>query len=87
MSDFGQEAGAIPGNIGVVVSKFGGHPPEFYAERLVEKLIFISKDSPAPIRDQAIAYRQQMYNICLLYVKEAMKSAKAELVAFREFGD
>lgn len=62
------------GSVGVVTSSHGGHPPEFFAERIVSRLIHIGDEAPEPIRMQAHAYRDQMLAVVLDGIKRAIES-------------
>ena len=77
--------------LGVIEAKttsFGGHPPEFWAERLTEKIVSYSEDQEPHIREQAKAYKDAIYQVCLIYIKNAIKSYKATLIQdFVKSGD
>ena len=69
--------------LGIIEAKttsFGGHPPEFRAERLTEKIVGYSEDTEPHIREQARAYKDAIYQVCLIYIKNALKSYKASLI-------
>ena len=69
--------------LGIIEAKttsFGGHPPEFWAERLTEKIVSYSEDKEPHIREQARAYKDAIYQVCLIYIKNALKSYKASLI-------
>lgn len=69
--------------LGVIEAKttsFGGHPPEFWAARLTEKIVSYSEDKDPHIKEQARAYRDAIYQVCLIYIKNALKSYKASLI-------
>ena len=69
--------------LGVVETKtsnFGGHPPEFWAERLAEKIVGYSEDNEPHVLEQAKAYREQIKQVCLIYIENAIKSYKATLI-------
>ena len=68
------------GLIEAKTSNYGGHPPEFWAERLTEKIVSYSEDKEPHIREQARAYRNMIYKVCLIYIKNALKSYKATLI-------
>ena len=57
-----------------------GHPPEFWAERLTEKIVSTSDSEDPYIKEQARAYRDMIYKVCLIYIKNALKSYKATLI-------
>ena len=44
--------------IEIKTSNFGGHPPEFWAERLAEKIVGYSEDNETCLRTSK-AYREQ----------------------------
>ena len=72
----------MPG-LGLIEAKttnFGGHPPEFWAERLTEKIVSTSDSEDPYIKEQARAYRDMIYKVCLIYIKNALKSYKATLI-------
>lgn len=78
MSGFeGQQAGLLPGVVEVTTTKDGGHPVEFFAEGIVNKLIYISEDAPLPIRAQAHVYRDRMMAVVLDGLKRAITSDRA----------
>jgi len=68
------------GMVEVATTKFGGHPPEFWAEQLTDKIVGISDDNEEHVKAQARAYRDLIYQVCLIYIKNALKSYKATLI-------
>ena len=68
------------GMVEVATTKFGGHPPEFWAEQLTDKIVGISNDNEEHIKAQARAYKDLIYQVCLIYIKNALKSYKATLI-------
>lgn len=68
-----------PGAVGVFkvdvsTTSNGGHSPEFWAKRAVERIIDVSDTAPAPIRDQALAFREKVERVVLLYMQRAIES-------------
>jgi|SRR6056300_887644 hypothetical protein len=51
-----------------------GFTPEEVAETCADKIMAVSKDAPPAIRDQAIAYKNQMQGVIAHYMKEAIRS-------------
>ena len=74
MNPWTDNLGMGVGGVTVHTSSNGGHPVEFYAERIINKLIYIGKDAPEPIRLQAEAYREQMLSVVLDGLKRAIDS-------------
>ena len=68
------------GLVEIATTNFGGHPPEFWAKQLTEKIIGYSEDSAPHIKEQAKAYENLIYKVCLIYLNNAIKSYKASLI-------
>jgi hypothetical protein len=51
-----------------------GFTPEEVAERCVDKLIHVSDAAPREIRDQAVAYKEQIKKVIAFYMREAIAS-------------
>ena len=68
------------GLVEVATTNYGGHPPEFWAEQLTDKICGVSDDNEEHIKAQARAYRNLIYKVCLIYIKNAIKSYKATLI-------
>jgi NAD(P)H-hydrate repair Nnr-like enzyme with NAD(P)H-hydrate dehydratase domain len=62
------------GLFNVVTTSGVGHSPEYYAERLCEKLIHIADTSHPDIRAQALAYKEAMRVILLNGIRQAIVS-------------
>jgi hypothetical protein len=60
--------------VDVAATSNGGHPPEFWAKRCVERLIQVSDTAPPAIREQALAFRDQMEHVVLFHMKRAIQS-------------
>jgi hypothetical protein len=58
-----------------------GFTPEEITEDLLTKLIFISTESHPAIRDQAVAFRDQIRPVILYYMKQAVRSDRTTLAA------
>ena len=73
----GNEGGAVIGSAMVFTTDNGGHPPEFWAKRLTDRIMYVSQYAPPPIRDQAQAFKDQIEQIALFYIKEAIRSDRS----------
>jgi hypothetical protein len=69
------------GAVGVVTTDNQGHPPEFYAERIVSRLINVSELAPPEIREQALAYQASMRQVVLDGVRRAILSNHTTVIA------
>ena len=75
------------GIIEVATSNYGGHPPEFWAKQLTDKIVGYSDNNEQYIKDQARAYKDLIYEVSLIYIKNAIKSYKASLIQELTQGD
>lgn len=75
--DFSATGAASAGEILAFTTRNGGHPPEFWTERCMEKLISISPKAPEPLRQQCLAYREDMKAVVLHYMRQAVQSDRA----------
>lgn len=62
------------GSVIVTTTTGGGRPPEWFAEEIVRRLIRVADTAPQPIRDQAFAFRDQMMEIVLAGIREAIET-------------
>lgn len=76
----GQEAGISVGNFRVETTSNSGHSPEFYAERICERLIQISQTAPPELRAQAFEYREAMRAVILHGIRQAIRSNHTTLI-------
>ena len=68
------------GMVEIATSNFGGHHPEFWANQLTNKICAYSEDNEDHIKKQARAYKNLINQVCLIYIKNAIKSYKASLI-------
>ena len=62
------------GSVEVRTTNNRGFTPEEVAERCTDKLLHVSEQAPPVIRDQAVAYKQQMTDVIASYMKQAIQS-------------
>ena len=65
--------------VSVATTSERGHTPEELAERFVNKIIQVGNNSHPAIRDQAIAFRESVKQVALLYLREAVTQDRATL--------
>ena len=56
-----------------------GHTPEELAELFVNKIIHVGNSSHPVIRDQAIAFRESVKQLAIIYLREAVVQDRATL--------
>jgi hypothetical protein len=74
MSGFMDAFGAQLGQVIVHTTEDGGHPIEFFAHRITDRIIFVGNQTEGPIREQALEYRERIYAIVLHGLKRAISS-------------
>tara|TARA_R100001163_G_scaffold64312_1_gene58248 strand:+ start:2254 stop:2541 length:288 start_codon:yes stop_codon:yes gene_type:complete len=68
------------GNVNVSTSNEGGLTDEQISELALEKICKVSETAPEPIKQQALAYKDNLKQILLYYVKLAKKEERATIV-------
>jgi hypothetical protein len=58
-----------------------GFTPEEIAERALDKIIYVGKDSHPAILDQAEAFKGQIRSVIVFYLREAVKSDRTTIAA------
>ncbi len=69
------------GPFNVVTTSDGGLPPEYYAERICERLLMVSETAPPELRAQAMAFREAMAGVVLGGVRGAILSNQTTIIA------
>ena len=69
------------GQVQVFTSNDGGHSPETMADMAMNKIMLVSETAPSPIRDQAVAYRNNVRNVILYYLKEMARTERTTIWA------
>ena len=70
------ESDFVLGQVGVTTTNNKGHDPEFWATQATKKICDISDNAPAHIKQQALAFQNQVYTVILYTIKNAIKSQK-----------
>lgn len=60
--------------VDVATTSNGGHPPEFWAKLATDRIVQVSEDAHPAIREQAVAFRDRVERVVLLYMKRAIQS-------------
>jgi len=69
------------GQVQVFTSNNGGHSPEQMADMAMNKIMVVSETATPTIRDQASAYRNDIRDIIVYYLKQMAKSERTTLWA------
>jgi len=74
-----QSADAGLGSVMVATSNDGGHDPDFWAKIVTDRLVSISENADPHVRQQAEAFRQQVYEVVLRGINSAIASDRTTL--------
>jgi len=67
------------GQVKVVTTQNCGLTPEYWADRALEKIVYVAADSNPYIRDQAEAFKDSIRQVLIYYVKQAITSDRTTL--------
>ena len=69
------------GSVSVTTTQNTGLSIEHWAERLLDKMLFVGNDElyPSPIREQALAYKDALRAAIVLHMRQAIKSDRTTL--------
>ena len=68
------------GEVGVRTPQNKGHDPEFWAEQATKKICAVSMEAPEHVKQQALAFQNQVYTVILHSIKNAINSKNVTYV-------
>ena len=71
---FSFESDSKIGNLGVATTDYRGHTVEEVADMATKKIISVSDEAPAPIRDQAHAFEKVCKKVIAYYMQQAVNN-------------
>jgi hypothetical protein len=69
----------LDGDVKVYTTQNRGFTPEEIAERAIEKIIFVGKDSHPVIRDQAETFKKHIYHVLVQSLEQAVQSDRTTI--------
>ena len=69
------------GTVSVATTDYGGHSPEYWAERATNRIVSVGGNCHPVIAEQAEAFKEMVQTLVCLYMKEAIKSDRTTLIA------
>lgn len=79
---FGVEGGAKEGvDFKVHTTSHRGWTPEELADRALDKILHVSKDADEQVKAQALVFKEQIRQVLVFYMKEAIKSDRTTICA------
>ena len=74
---FSVDVKPVIGTVNVETTNNKGLSPEYWTERIIERLISISENATPEVKAQAEAFKDNMTQVVLLYLKQAIASDRA----------
>ena len=71
---FSFESDTQIGNLGVTTTEYRGHTVEEVADMATKKIVSVSDEAPAPIRDQAHAFEKVCKKVIAYYMQQAVNN-------------
>jgi len=75
----GQTGAAQVGSVTVKTTNHTGLSIEHWADRALERIIYVAPDSQSIMKDQAEAYRDQIRKVLTHFIAQAIKSDRTTL--------
>ena len=72
------------GDVTVQTTNNKGLSPEYWTQRIIERLISISDNAEPEVKAQAQAFKDSMTQVVLLYLKQAIASDRATVAGLLE---
>ena len=72
------------GNVSVKTTSNEGLTPEYWTERIMEKLIGVSDQADPMVKAQAEAFQETIQQVVLFYLKQAILSDRATVAGLLE---
>lgn len=77
----------LEGDVAVLTTEGRGFTPDEIADRALAKIMYVSKDANPLIRDQAEAFKENIRETLVFYLKQAVQSDRTTLAnRLREAG-
>ena len=75
------DASISVGEVSVITTDNRGLSVEEVAQMAVNKILYVSKDAPEPLREQAIAFKDTVHEVIVHYMKYAVDQDRATIAA------
>ena len=72
------------GEVNVQTTNNTGLSPEYWTERIMERLISVSDNADPMVKAQAEAFKETIQTVVLLYMKQAIASDRATVAGLLE---
>jgi|TARA_R100000781_G_scaffold109298_2_gene74206 hypothetical protein len=81
---FSVDVSSSLGTVGVKTTENKGLSPEYWTERIMERLVAVSDNAEPMVKAQADAFKGTIHKVVLLYMKQAILSDRATVAGLLE---
>jgi|TARA_Y100000996_G_C22242463_1_gene528277 hypothetical protein len=81
---FSVDVSSSLGKVGVQTTENKGLSPEYWTERIMERLVAVSDNADPMVKAQAEAFKETIQKVVLLYMKQAILSDRATVAGLLE---
>ena len=81
---FSVDVSSSLGTVGVKTTENKGLSPEYWTERIMERLVAVSDNADPMVKAQAEAFKETIQKVVLLYMKQAILSDRATVAGLLE---
>ena len=81
---FSVDVESIIGSVEVKTTQNEGFKPEYWTERIMERLISVSDNADPIVKAKAEAFKETIHTVVLLYMKQAIASDRATVAGLLE---
>ena len=81
---FSVDVSSSLGTVGVKTTENKGLSPEYWTERIMERLVAVSDNADPMVKAQAEAFKETIHKVVLLYMKQAILSDRATVAGLLE---
>tara|TARA_R100000988_G_C3952144_1_gene141655 strand:- start:522 stop:812 length:291 start_codon:yes stop_codon:yes gene_type:complete len=81
---FSVDVSSSLGTVGVKTTENKGLSPEYWTERIMERLVAVSDNADPMVKAQAEAFKDTIQTVVLLYMKQAILSDRATVAGLLE---
>tara|TARA_R100001129_G_scaffold84865_1_gene57663 strand:+ start:1344 stop:1634 length:291 start_codon:yes stop_codon:yes gene_type:complete len=72
------------GQVAVQTTQNKGLSPEYWTERIMERVVSVSDNADPMVRAQAEAFKEQIEKVILIYIKQAILSDRSTVAGMLE---
>ena len=81
---FSVDVSSSLGTVGVKTTENKGLSPEYWTERIMERLVAVSDNADPMVKAQAEAFKETIHKVVLLYMNQAILSDRATVAGLLE---